>query len=58
MLESGTDPESYITENTLVYEHKPWPSLRLAGERAPLEAKVVGVWSSILPNTPTGVPRS
>jgi len=22
MLESGTDPESYITENTLVYEEK------------------------------------
>ena len=25
MLQSGTDPESYITEYTLVYEHK-WES--------------------------------
>ena len=24
MLYSGTDPESYITEHTLVYENKAW----------------------------------
>jgi len=29
MLESGTDPESYITEYTLVYEDKSMPGRSL-----------------------------
>jgi len=37
MLYSGTDPESYITEWTLVYEHKKLLLLRLLLERLLLE---------------------
>ena len=40
MLESGTDPESYITEYTLVYEHY-WHIVRTTATiRARLESGV------------------